>query len=238
MSDVTRDPQTFPKSRIRGTGHRLVPSQFPPIGVFDSVASPEDAIAAMTLEGFTNARLQLPLARARLLERDDWVVGQPGATIVMAAFLHAAPDGGRFSSGTLGAWYAARTRDTAISETIHHQTRRLRASPALGMTASITMREWVHKLDSPLTDLRGSRKQHPQLYDANSYAASQPFGESLRASGSHGIVYDSVRHDGGSCVVLFKPRSIVPVHQGAHIEYRWSGSDSPTVILLQTLRTP
>lgn len=224
------------RSRVRGRCHRLVTSQFPPIGVFESVASPDDALAAMTLEGLTNDRLQLPLRRAGLLPREEWIVNEPGATAVMAAFLHAAPDGGRFSSGELGAWYSARTRETAISETVHHQRRRLQASPSMSMVASITMREWVHTLDATLVDLRGMQSSRPSLYARDSYAGSQPFGEAIRATGATGIVYDSVRHPGGSCIVLYKPRAALPLRQGVHLEYRWNGSHDPTVVLLEQLR--
>ena len=224
------------RARVRGRCHRLVPSQFPPIGVFDTVASADDALAAMVLEGLTNDRLQLPLRRAQLLPAPDWIVNEPGATAVMAAFLHAAPEGGRFSSGQLGAWYAARTRETAISETSHQQGRRLAASPTLAMVASITMREWVHTLDATLVDLRGMEEGRPELYHPDSYALSQPFGESQRSSGATGIVYNSVRHRGGSCVVLYKPRAVLPLRQGVHLEYRWNGGNQPTVVLLEQLR--
>lgn len=224
------------QSRVRGTWHRLIPSQFPPIGVFDLVADPADALLAMTLEGLTNDRLQLPLRRAKLLPQNEWVTGEPGATAVMAAFLHAVPSGGRFSRGELGAWYAARSRDTAITETLYHHHRRLAASPALGMVASITMREWVHSLNAALVDIRGLQSRLPELYDPSSYAASQPFGEAQRAAGETGVVYDSVRHTGGTCIVIYKPRAVVPLRQGVHLEYRWHGDDQPTVVLLEQLR--
>ncbi len=220
-------------ARVRGTGYRLLPSQFPPIGVFDSLSSPEDAIAAMKLESLTNDRLQLPLSRARLLEREDWLLGQPGATAVMASFLHAAPDGGRFTRGDLGAWYAARSRNTAVAETVYHQTRRIAAATGLAMRATIAMRELTHPLDARFVDLRGKRALHREFYDGNSYAGSQPFGERVRASGAAGIIYESVRHTSGTCVVIYRPRIIPPVKQGVHLEYRWTGSALPDVLVLQ-----
>ena len=239
MTDSTAsntDASALATARVRGTGHRLVPSQFPPIGVFDSLVSPADAIDAMKLEGLTNDRLQLPITRSQLLAKDDWLVGQPGATAVMAAFLHAAPSGGRFTSGDLGAWYAARSLDTAISETVFHQTRRVAASSELRMQATIAMRELTHSLDARLVDLRGTPQQNAALYNPNSYANSQPFGERVRRAAIAGIVYDSVRHAGGTCFVIYRPRIIPPVRQGMHLEYRWSGHETPTVLMLEELR--
>lgn len=223
-------------NRVRGTGHRLVPSQFPPIGVFDTVANAEDAIAAMRLESLTNDRLQMPLSRTGLLRNDEWLVGQPGAQPVMAAFLHAAPEGGRFTGPKLGAWYSARSLKTAIAETVYHQSRRVLASEGLQMQTTISMREWTHNFDVRFADLRGKQAEFPELYHPDSYARSQVFGEKIRATAIAGIVYDSVRHEGGTCMVMYRPRMVAPVKQGVHLEYRWTGHAEPTVVQITPMR--
>ena len=220
--------------RIRGRSHRLVPSRFPPIGVFDRVATAGDAIVAMELESLTNDRVRIALERATLLPDDDWVVGVPGATIVMAAFLHAAPEGGRFNQPPLGAWYAARDLQTAVRETIYHHTRRIAASE-MGFDASITMREFVTTLDARLCDLRGRQASLPALYHPDDYAESQRFGEARRQAGEIGIVWNSVRRPSGECVVIYRPRLLLPVTQGQHLEYRWHGSPEPEVLRLQSI---
>ncbi len=224
-----------PLVRLRGRAHRLVPSRFPPVGVFDRVASPDDAIAAMELESLTNDRIRIAIERSAALPDTDWVVGVPGATLVMAAFLHAAPEGGRFNGPKLGAWYAARDLQTAMRETIHHHTRRLAASD-MGFDASITMRELVCTLDVRLLDLRGRHAEHPSLYDRDDYTASQAFGEAVRARGDTGIVWTSVRHPAGECVVIYRPRTLLPVMQGRHIEYRWHGLAEPEILRLESVR--
>jgi hypothetical protein len=223
-----------PTVRLRGRTHRLVPSRFPPIGVFDHVASPADAVAAMALESLTNDRIRIAIERSAALPDDDWVVGVPGATLVMAAFLHAAPEGGRFNGPKLGAWYAARDLQTAMRETIHHHTRRLAASD-MGFFATITMRELLCTIDARLLDLRHRQAEFPALYDPDDYTASQPFGEALRARGDIGIVWTSVRHRAGECVVIYRPRTLLPVIQGCHIEYRWHGSPDPEILRLESL---
>ena len=221
-------------ARVRGRAHRLVPSRFPPIGVFDRVASPADAIDAMLLESLTNDRVRTALERASVMPESDWVVGVPGATIVMAAFLHAAPEGGRFNGPRLGAWYAARDLQTAVRETIYHHTRRIAAS-AMGFDATITMREFVTALDARLIDLRARRDAFPALYDSDDYTVSQRFGEARRQAGDIGIVWNSVRRPSGECVVIYRPRLLLPVTQGQHLEYRWHGSPEPEVLRLESI---
>ncbi len=94
--------------------HRLIPSQFPPIGLFDTVATAADLAAVMELVGWTNDRLVAH--RIDRLPRDEWVYDRPNASIVMAAFLHVAPGGMRFNGGDLGAWCAFAALTTGIVE--------------------------------------------------------------------------------------------------------------------------
>ena len=199
------------------------------------MATPADAIAAMELESLTNDRIRIAVERSAALPDSDWVVGVPGATLIMAAFLHAAPEGGRFTGARLGAWYAARDLQTAMRETIHHHSRRLAAS-AMGLHATITMRELLCTLDARLLDLRGRARILPALYDREDYNASQSFGEACRERGDIGIVWDSVRRPDGECVVVYRPRALLPVTQGSHIEYRWHGTPEPEILRLETVR--
>jgi hypothetical protein len=67
------------------------------------------------------------------------------------------------------------------------------------------------------------RARRPELHDPDSYAASQPFGEATRADKGWGIVYESVRHQGGFCVAIFRPPACRPVAQGAHYIYYYDG---------------
>jgi hypothetical protein len=93
--------------------HRLIPSQFPPIGPFDTVATAADLSAVMDLVGWTNDRLVAD--RINRLPQSEWVYGVPNASIVMAAFLHVTPGGLRFNGPELGAWYAAADIRTAAA---------------------------------------------------------------------------------------------------------------------------
>jgi hypothetical protein len=45
----------------------------------------------------------------------------------------------------------------------------------------------------------------------------------LRAAGSDGVVYPSVRCEGGECAGLFYPDLAANPLQGRHLEYHWDG---------------
>ena len=50
------------------------------------------------------------------------------------------------------------------------------------------------------------------------------FGRRLRAQGSNGIVYPSVRRAGGQCVGAFRPKAVGLPIQGRHLQYHWDGT--------------
>lgn len=203
--------------RVPGPCHRLVASQYPPIAAFDDVASTEDLEAVMELEGWTNDRLVE--SRLKRLPRAQWVFGRPNASIVMAAFLHGAPQGNRFTGRDLNAWYASLAQKTAIAEVAHHLRRQTLYEGETSGT--MTFRSYGARLDGDdYLDLRGQRESRPEFYDRRSFERSQAFGERRRAEGHDGLIYDSLRHAGGSNVVCFVPAKIRDVVQQAHFEIR------------------
>jgi hypothetical protein len=148
------------------------------------------------------------------------------ASVIMAAYCHPRPGGGRFSSDDRGAWYAARTIDTALSESIYHRSRELAEIGVL--EARMQMRVYLSDFSTRFHDIRGADTP-AALYDPDDYSASQRFARQLLAAGSHGVVYRSVRHPGGECVACFRPRLVKNVRIGGHYEYHWEGSPRPAV---------
>ncbi|TAV43971.1 RES domain-containing protein (plasmid) [Rhizobium leguminosarum] len=201
--------------------YRLIPSQFPPIGLFETVTRAADLQAVMELVGWTNDRLVAD--RIQRLPEDQWVYGIPNASIVMAAFLHVAPGGMRFNGPDLGAWYAADDLRTAAAEVGHHLRREAVARGVVTMAR--TYRSYAATLFGDYLDIRGEQTLRPDVYDGTSYAASQVLGEEVRSSGGAGILYDSVRLRGGVAIVAHRPRNIRGVRQADHFEITVSATD-------------
>lgn len=208
-------------ARIRwAPSYRLVPSRFPPVGLFDRVARPEDLEFVLAAEQLTNDRLRDEVGELRLVPAEDRITG-PGTTPIMAAFTHLNPEGSRFSDGTYGVYYAAREMATAAAETAHHREIFLaRTAEAPG---EIDMRSYLADIRADLVELRRYGRRKPDLMHPDSYAASQAFARAQRAKGAGGIVYDSVRHAGGQCVAVFRPTLVAPCKQGPHICFIWNG---------------
>jgi hypothetical protein len=195
---------------------RLIPSRFPPIGLFDTVATAADLEPVMELAGWTNDRLVAD--RIARLPPTEWVYGRPNASIVMAAFLHVSPIGGRFNGTDLGAWYASAALLTAAVEVAHHMRREAVARGIHAMHRQF--RQYSARLMGAYLDLRGRQAEFSDVYAADSYAASRILGEQIRAGGGAGVLYDSVRHTGGVNVVAHRPRNVLDVVQADHFQIR------------------
>ncbi len=216
--------------------YRIIPSRFPPVGLFDRVANPADLEAVFALEAMTNDRLRDEAGEIELVPAEDRISG-PGTTCIMSAFTHINTYGSRFSSGTYGVYYCALEQDTAIAETVYHRARFLSATKEDAM--EIDMRVYLSDLNAELHDLR--KIDDPLLYDLVDYSAGQQLGLQFKNTGSYGAVYRSVRHAGGQCAALFRPTAFVldghQCRQGAHLTYRWDGKTITSVYEKKNLIT-
>lgn len=197
--------------------YRIIPSKFPPINFFERIVAPEQMEAAWYLESLTNDRLRDETGDVTLVPKPDRISG-PGASVVMAAFTHIG-NSSRFSDGSFGVYYAARTLETAVRETAFHRARFLAATREAA--GEVDMRAYIGKPKESLKDLRPPRFK--PLHDPNDYSNSQAYGKECRADGANGFVYRSVRHPGGECVAAFRPKVVgVPV-AGPALAYVWDG---------------
>lgn len=199
--------------------HRIVPSRFPPINVFESVVSQEEFELAAEIEGLTNDRLRDLTGDIERVPYEDRVFGA-GSTPLMAAFTHFGAVS-RFTNGEYGVYYAASTLETAIRETVYHRERFLRATQDPPM--ELTMRCYISKVRLPLDDLRAADYDALHDPDPDNYPSSQRYAAQRREAGSHGLLYRSVRHPKGECVAAFRPRAMGLPWQGPHLRYVWNG---------------
>jgi hypothetical protein len=199
---------------------RVIPSRYPTIHLFERVADPADWEALYWIESLTNPRLRDEVGDIELVPRDERVFG-PGGSVIMAPFTHLDPAGSRFADGTFGAFYAAASLATSLAETCYHRENFLRATREGPL--EIDMRSYLVDVVARFHDIRGEQDRMSDVYDPASYATSQALGRNLKLNGSNGVVYDSVRHAGGQCLAIYRPRLIQNLRQGVHLRYVWDG---------------
>ncbi|WP_084396421.1 RES family NAD+ phosphorylase [Henriciella aquimarina] len=200
---------------------RIISSRYPPVDLFEDIADPRDWDLLTSAETKTNPRIAESVGRLDLVPAERRV-GGPGASYLMAPFVHVSPDwSGRFHDGTFGAYYAARRFDTAVAETAYHKGVFYSATAeAAGWFSQ--MRELVCAIDRAFSDLRGA-DAFDDCLDPNTYSASQRLARRLRDAGSDGIVYPSVRDPDGECVAAFWPDVVGLPVQGRHLAYHFDG---------------
>ena len=201
---------------------RIIRSIHPPIDLFEDIADPADWEALASAEAKFNPRIRDSIGDLSKVPVERRVTG-PGASWVMAPFVHCSPlRPGRFSDGSFGLYYAGDRTEVAIAETIHHHARfMLATAQPRGWTSQF--REIVLEVDAELHDVRSLGAEAAPVLDPADYVASQVLGIGLRALGSSGIAYPSVRCPGGECVGLFYPDGAGHPVQGRHLDYHWNG---------------
>jgi hypothetical protein len=200
--------------------YRVIPSRYPTVDLFERIADPADWDDLYRIESLTNPRLRQESGEIDLVPKEERVSG-PGASVIMAPFTHLDPAGSRFADGSFGAFYAAAALGTSIAETRYHRENFLRATGQAPM--ELDMRTYLADVSAPFHDIRGEKERLAEVYAPDNYAASQQLGRVLRLEGSNGIAYDSVRHPGGQCLAIYRPRLIHNLRQSVHLRYAWDG---------------
>ena len=200
--------------------YRIIAARYPPVALFERVGDPADWEALLEVESLTNERVRDAVGNIRLVPLEERVSG-PGASWVMGAFTHIGWPS-RFSDGSYGVYYSARRRDCAVAETAYHTGRFLAATHE--PPCELDMRVLVAGIAALLHDLRHNPRRFRSVYDPNDYTVSQELGRALRAAGSSGIVYRSVRLPASECAAAFRPRAVRPLPRGdTHLLYHWDG---------------
>ena len=222
------DPAAVPVHRVTWRpSYRLIPSRYPTVGLYDAIADPADLDVVFAIEALANPRIRDEIGELTLVPKEERITG-PGATPVMAAFTHLNPDGSRFSDGSYGVYYAAHSLETAVAEVSHHRAVFLRRTdePAI----DIDLRLITANVEAELHDLleidpaANSPSRFQAVLDPDDYGPSQALGRHLRAIESWGLRYPSVRHAGGECVGIFRPRALRHAKSAAHLALHWDGS--------------
>jgi hypothetical protein len=219
--------------------HRLVPSRHLPGGdsVLASIADDDAHLRAIfELDVATNDRLAAEQQHLPGIGLEELVFGVPHARVVNAAFCHAHPLGGRFSSPDRGAWYAGFMLETSQAEVGFHKAVQLAEVGRFEDT--VTYDDFLADFTAGFHDLRHApafakapapKRGFRACLDPASYVASQDLAERLLNAASLGVIYPSVRHAGGTCVACFRPALVSNVRRAGRYRFTWSGTSDPVV---------
>jgi hypothetical protein len=206
--------------------HRVIPTRFPAIDLFERIASPEDFDALYALEAMTNDRIRDEVGDISLVPPEERLFSE-GSSPIMAAFTHLNPQGSRFSDGSYGVFYCARKKETAIAETRHHQALFMSATDEPPMRLQVRL--YSVKAKGQVADLREASRTDPRIVDPDNYGYAQGIGRTLRSEGALGILYPSVRQSGGQCLAALRTGLLKNCVHAAYLEFNWNGGEIDAV---------
>ena len=208
---------------------RLIPSRYAQSE--DSVLTPlaenpHHLQDLFELDNATNTRLLGERDGLLGIGIDELVFGVPNYRLINAAFTYARPEGSRFNGGERGAWYCSFSNKAALQEVIFHKT--IEYAEIDRFDDSVTYQALIADFNSSFHDLRAQRSFAPCL-KGGSYIASQTLAQSLLELGSMGIIYPSVRYEGGTNLACFRPALVGNVRRGLSWRLTWSGTPVPRI---------
>lgn len=189
----------------------------------------EDLALLAEIEGATSTRLRAQDHGILGLAANELVYDVPHAHFINASFAYAKPrQPNRFNGADRGAWYAALAVETCLGEVGYHLTKML--ADAGDFHATVDYAEMVCSLAGAFLDLR-QVPAHPSLGvdEATAYPIGNRLADAARGEGLNGIIYPSVRHRGGTCIVALRPAAVQSVRQGAVYRMVWRGKPEPEV---------
>lgn len=192
-----------------------------------ALAAAEDLAALAEIEGATSGRLIAEARGLGAVSPHELVHGIPHKAHINAAFAYARPHmRNRFNGPDRGAWYAALDVETCLAEVAFHLTRFLDDTGVY--EAVVDYAELHASFAGEFVDLRRT-PAHPALDPdpARGYPEGNRLADVALAQGLNGILYPSVRYDGGTCIAALVPHAVQSVAQGDLWRLTWTGSPQP-----------
>ena len=78
----------------------------------------------------------------------------------------------------------------------------------------------MHDIRSPI---------YKKLHHPEDYSPSQQFAAQIRSQDSWGLVYHSVRHNGGECIATLRPPAVSRPQQWKNLAYVWDSERITTI---------
>jgi len=202
----------YPTCDIDGQFHRIIPSRFPPVPLYERLGSPAIQAAAAAFEAVTNPRL-------RALERmaQESVTTTPGTgpqNWNMAPFEYANPEGTTFLNPAYKVLELVEGLTPALLVAVQRREDFLGGSHETAI--DVEMRALVHKVKGRFADLTGIPFEGDQ-------AKRWKLGAELYESDVQGIIFHRPDLPGVRAVTVFDQNALGRTVQADHFRFVWNG---------------
>jgi hypothetical protein len=221
---------TIPLTNLRRFDtHRMLPAKYSPNydSVLTRIADDDEHLQLIfELDNATNARLQAEENLSPDISPRELVFQVPNYRIINAAFTHSNPLGARFTTPKRGAWYASFELATTKAEVLFHKNIEF-AEINWKEREEISYDDYLADFTATFHDLRpeaGDMDEalRSEVLSPNSYVRSQELAVELMDLGSLGVLYPSVRREGGTCIACFRPSIVANVRKSTQYRLIWT----------------
>jgi hypothetical protein len=202
----------YPTCDIDGQFHRIIPSRFPPVPLYERLGSPEIQSAAEAFEALTNPRLR---ALDRLAQESAAAPqGSAAQNWNMAPFEYPNPEGTTFLNPAYKVLELVEGLTPALVVAVQRREDFLGGSREAAI--DVEMRALVHKMKGRFADLTGIPFEADQ-------AKRWKLGAELYDSDVQGIVFHRPDLPGVRAVTVFDQNALGRAVQADHFRFVWNG---------------
>jgi hypothetical protein len=212
------EAEVEPQKHISGKWHRLIPSRFPPVDVYQRLGSMELAAVAKEIEDKTNPRLKAK----------SWMVGKAGVTEASprvqnwnhAPFAYRNPEGSTWLNPGYGALEMVDGERAALAWALRRREIFLARTqePPMGLD----MRMLVTPINGAFDDLRD---RPASMTEKERWAV----GDALYKQGSKGVIFTPTEHPRVRAITVFNAEVLGSSAQAAHYRFLWDGVAISTI---------
>lgn len=210
---------------IDETWFRLIPSRFPPVDIYQRIASPEDWGELHAIEEMTNPRVR---ERQWLTGLNRVDLGSPRLqNWNHAPFAYLNPEGSWLLDPFVGVLELSDCLQTALAASI--RKRELFLSRTAEPPIDLDMRVLGHRVTGNFIDLTG---MDPDLTQSERWQ----IGEAALRSDADGALFMCPYRRGAKCVSVFKGDALGKSNQHDHFRFVWDGVAIRTVYSFSSAR--
>jgi hypothetical protein len=198
-----------------GNAYRLIPSRFPPVGVYDGLIGRERQEEVVAIENLTNPRLR-SLERMQQGARPGPSADPKLQNWNLAPFAYGNPDGSTFFGEETPCLELALEQQTALAVSVSRRQSFLEATDEAPI--GLDMRMLCTPVDGTFWDLRGMSIPWSDADRAKRYA----LGVQLPI-GAQGILFRPPDRPTGTCLAVVSGDVLQRSQQTVHYRFVWDG---------------
>ena len=204
---------SYRKRRVDGEWHRLIPSRFPPIALYERLGPTELGAVAADLESKTNPRLQ---SKARLLGQnaDLTEVSPRLQNWNHAPFAYRNPEGSTFLAPAYGVLEVASGVRPALALALRRREVFLERTEEPPIAVEMRLLK---------NEVRGDFADLTDMPISNDQSERWAFGRELYEAGEEGVIFRRLEPPQIVVLAIFDNRVLGPGVQATHYRFVWDG---------------